>query len=192
MTTAPELNRGAGRRAVARALLVASSALLGVGLTGPCLTIVPKFGRWEGWVRLLDPAEARPTTYSVLGGIGALFEHGSAGLAALLFAFSVVFPAAKLALLAATTAAAPGGSGTSSAVLRLSHHAGKFSMLDVFVVALVVLAVKGLPGRSEAVVGWGVYAFSASVLLSIAAGWVIETASGGTASGGTASGGERP
>ena len=160
-------------RILARSLLAASSALLGVGLVGPCLTIVPKFGRWEGWVRLLDPAEARPTTYSVIGGIGALFRHNSGGLGALLFAFSVVFPAAKLALLAATTAARPGG---GSAVLRLSHHAGKFSMLDVFVVALIVLAVKGMPGGSEAVVGWGLYAFAASVLLSIAAGWVIETA----------------
>lgn len=154
-----------------RGLLLASAALLGVGLVGPCLTIVPGFGRYEGWVRLLDPAEARPTTYSVLGGILALIDHGSVGLGILLLAFSVFFPAAKLALLAAATAGARGG-----ALLRLTHHAGKFSMLDVFVVALLILAVKGLPGDSEAVLGWGVYAFAASVVLGIVAGWRIESA----------------
>ena len=162
----------AGRLNLARAMLLPAAGLLGVGLVGPTLTITPGFGRWEGWVRLLDPSQTRPTSYSVLTGILALFRHDAAGLGALLFGFSVIFPIAKLALLAAATAT--GGRG--GWLLRLTHHAGKFSMLDVFVVALLVLAIKGLPGDSTAALGWGIYAFAASVVLGILAGWLIETA----------------
>ena len=159
------------RTTLARVLLLAAAGLLGVGLVGPTLTITPGFGRWEGWVRLLDPSQARPTTYSVLTGILALFRHDAAGLGALLFGFSVIFPMLKLALLAATTAT----ERRDGWLVRLTHHAGKFSMLDVFVVALLVLAIKGLPGDSTATLGWGVYAFAASVVMSIVAGWLIET-----------------
>ena len=123
-------------------------------------------------MRLLDPSQARPTSYSVLTGILALFRHDAAGLGALLFGFSVIFPMLKLALLAATTATGR----RDGSLVRLTHHAGKFSMLDVFVVALLVLAIKGLPGDSTATLGWGVYAFAASVVTGIAAGWLIETA----------------
>jgi len=40
-------------------------------------------------------------------------------------------------------------------------------MLDVFVLAVLVIAVKGLPGDSKVVIEWGAAAFCASVLLSI-------------------------
>ena len=157
---------------LARALLLPAAALLGVGLVGPTLTIAPGFGKWAGWVHLLDPSQTRKTTYSVLTGILALFRNNSAGLGVLLFGFSVIFPVIKLALLAAATATV----GRGGWLLRLTHHAGKFSMLDVFVVALLVLAIKGLPGDSTATLGWGIYAFAASVVMSIAAGWLIEGA----------------
>jgi paraquat-inducible protein A len=47
------------------------------------------------------------------------------------------------------------------------NQLGKWSMLDVFVLAVLVIAVKGLPGDSKVVVEWGAAAFCASVLLSI-------------------------
>ena len=40
-------------------------------------------------------------------------------------------------------------------------------MLDVFVLAVLVVAVKGLPGGSRVLIEWGAAAFCASVLLSI-------------------------
>src|SRR5436189_5420891 len=155
-----------------RGLVVASALLLGAGLAGPCMAVQPAFGKLDGWVRLLKPDLARPTRYSVIGGIVTLIQNGYAALGLLLLAFSVLFPTVKLALMSGSTAALAAGS-PAGALVRLAHHAGKFSMLDVFVVGLMVLAIKGLPGGSRITLGWGVAAFAASVVLSMIAALVI-------------------
>ena len=156
-----------------RALIVLSALLLGAGLAGPCMAVEPSFGPYEGWVRLLKPTLARPTRYSVIGGILALIRNKSVALGLLLLAFSVVFPSIKLAVMAAATAALAQGR-PAGPLMKLAHHAGKFSMLDVFVVGLIVLAIKGLPGGSRVTLGWGVAAFAASVVLSMVAGMFIQ------------------
>ena len=161
--------RMTGRRLLSVAALLSLSAVaLGLGLVGPCMTIVPRMGRFTGWVRALRPDQLEPTTYSILSGIAAMREHGNAGIAAVLLGFSVVFPILKLAAMAGGAAALYAGQRPHHAV-RLTHHLGKFSMLDVLVIGLLVLAVKGLPGGSEVRLGWGVAAFAASVLLSLLA-----------------------
>ncbi len=147
-------------------LLLLSAVGLGLGLVAPCMTVIPRLGEFTGWVEVLRPDELRPTTYSVLSGINAMRTHGSPGLAALLLGFSVVFPALKLAAMAWGTAALRLGVRPHAAV-ALTHHLGKFSMLDVMVIGLLVIAIKGLPGGSEVILGWGVYAFAASVAVSL-------------------------
>ena len=156
-----------------RGLIAASAVLLGAGLAGPCMSVEPAFGNLDGWVRLLKPDLARPTHYSVVGGITTLLRNGSVALGVLLLAFSVVFPTAKLAVMAAATSALSQGH-PAGLLMKLAHHAGKFSMLDVFVVGLIVLAIKGLPGGSKVTLGWGVATFSASVILSMVAAIVIQ------------------
>ncbi len=156
----------AGRLAVVAWILGLASVTLGLGLVGPCMTIVPRLGEFTGWVRLLRPDELEPTTYSVISGIDVLRRQGNAGLAALLFGFSVVFPVLKLAAMAWGAAALRLGVRPHLAV-RLTHHLGKFSMLDVMVVGLLVLAIKGLPGGSEVRLGWGVWLFALSVVLGL-------------------------
>lgn len=51
----------------------------------------------------------------------------------------------------------------------VTHHAGKFSMLDVMVIAVLVVAIKALPGGTKIALGWGLFAFAGSVLLSMIA-----------------------
>ena len=157
----------------ARACVALSAVLLGAGLAGPCMAVQPAFGKMEGWVRLLKPDLARPTRYSVFGGIVTLIQNGNVALGLLLLAFSVVFPTVKLGVMAGATAALAEGR-SSGALMGLAHHAGKFSMLDVFVVGLIVLAIKGLPGGSRITLGWGVGAFAASVVLSLIGGFAIQ------------------
>ena len=156
-----------------RCIIAASALLLGAGLAGPCMAIHPSFGNLDGWVRLLKPTLARPTEYSVVGGITTLIHNGSVALGVLLFAFSVLFPTIKLAIMAAATSALHHGQ-PPGALMRLAHHAGKFSMLDVFVAGLLVLAIKGLPGGSKVTLGWGVGAFAASVVIAMVAGMIIQ------------------
>ncbi len=152
------------RRLLVRLLVPMAAALLGLGLVAPAMTITTDFGRWEGWIRLLDPdmsAEAE-TTYSLLGGIMTLLRSGDVAIGLLLLAFTVAFPTLKLALLAfANEQPTP---GRAAAVAK---HAGKWSLLDVLVLAFLVLAIKGLPGGSELTLRWGVWAFAGSVVLSL-------------------------
>ena len=157
-----------------RACLAVSAVFLGAGLMGPCMTIEPAFGAMDGWVRLLKPARAKPSSYSVVGGIVALLRNGSYAVGVTLLAFSVLFPTVKLALMASATAPLAVGQ-PAGALVRFAHHAGKFSMLDVFVVGLIVLAIKGLPGGSKVTLGWGVAAFATSVVLSLIASLLLST-----------------
>ncbi len=155
-----------GRAALLGGLLAVAAVTLGLGLVGPCMTVIPKLGELTGWVEILRPGELDPTHYSLLSGINAMRLHGSPGLAALLLVFSVVFPALKLAVMAWGTAALALGVRPHAAV-AVTHHLGKFSMLDVMVIGLLVIAIKGLPGGSEVVLGWGVYCFAVSVVVGL-------------------------
>lgn len=154
-------------RLLAVALLLTLATLtLGLGLVGPCMTIVPRMGPFTGWIRALQPHQLQPTTYSILSGIAAMRQHGNPGIAALLLGFSVVFPILKLSAMTAGAVGLRLGQRPHLAV-RLTHHLGKFSMLDVLVIGLLVLAIKGLPGGSEVRLRWGIWAFAASVALSL-------------------------
>jgi paraquat-inducible protein A len=149
-----------------RLLTLLAAALLGLGLIAPCMTIQPAFGKYDTWVRLLNPTYTRPTTYSVLSGIFAMMDHGNRGLGILLLTFSCFFPTAKLATMAWSTQKLA-DRRKPGVWLTLAHHTGKFSMLDVMVLAMLVVAIKGLPGGSTITLGWGVWAFAGSVVLSL-------------------------
>ena len=159
--------RGSAGAWLNRLLVLGAAGLLGVGLVAPCMTIVTSFGRYEGWLRLLAPDMLReePSTYSLLGGILAIMRHDNLGLGLLLLAFSCVFPTLKLMLMAWANEALAVGR-PAGRMFRLAHHSGKFSMLDVMVLALIVIAIKGLPG-SRVRIEWGVAAFAGSVVLSL-------------------------
>ncbi|MEM9420321.1 MAG: paraquat-inducible protein A [Planctomycetota bacterium] len=162
----------ATRLAIVANLLMLSAIGLGLGLIGPCMTIIPSAGEdLDVWVRLFEPDDLEPRTYSILGGIDTMrhsTERGSTLVAALLFGFSVIFPALKLGVMAWGTAALRLGVRPHAAV-KLTSHLGKFSMLDVMVLGLLVLAIKGLPGDTELHLRWAIWAFAISILLSMAA-----------------------
>lgn len=152
-----------------RVVLCLASVLLGLGLVAPCMTVQPSMGQpWDSWLALLEPSELEPTTYSILGGILELMRSDSLGLGLLLMVFSVVFPAFKLATLWWTATVIKQGKPTGTA-LWITHHAGKFSMLDVMVIAVFIVAIKGLPGDTEVTIAWGLFAFAGAVVLSILA-----------------------
>jgi len=154
-------------------LLLFASVLLGLGLVAPCMSIHPSFGEYNSWVQLLRPDLTTPATFSILGGILQLMRGESFALGLLLMVFSVVFPSVKLATLWWGTAMLSQGR-SPGVVLWIAHHAGKFSMLDVMVIALIVIAIKGLPGDTHIAVGWGLFAFAASVVLSMVASVLVK------------------
>jgi paraquat-inducible protein A len=104
------------------------------------------------------------TVYSVLRGLNALREAGDWLLFILIFAFSIVLPYAKLGLLAwVWRRGRPAGNHRA---LDLIEALGRWSLLDVLVVALAVVTLQGnffVRTRLEP----GIYLFAAAALLSM-------------------------
>lgn len=105
------------------------------------------------------------TIYSILGGLRALWQAGDWALMLLISAFSVALPYAKLALLGwVWRRGKPAGSRKA---LDLVEALGRWSLLDVLVVALAVVTLRGnffVSTRLEP----GIYLFALAALLSMA------------------------
>lgn len=157
-------------------LLSISASTLGIGLLAPTMKTEPRLAIYQGdytqVMTFLFPEDFTSATYSIVEGIQLMWDQGSEGLAALIFAFSVVFPILKLLILwiASTNLTKE---NTPGRALSIVEKLGKFSMIDVFVIALLIITIKGLPGGSQIHPEWGLYAFGTSVILSMAAGLLI-------------------
>ena len=95
-----------------------------------------------------------------------LAAQGEWGLFVLVGAFSVVFPILKTLVLLAIWNLDPAHGARHRRHLAWLASYSKWSMLDVFVVALLVVSVK-LGSLAEARVEVGIYAFAASVILTM-------------------------
>lgn len=157
-------------------LIIISAATLGVGLVAPTMQTEPRMTMYGGdyteVMNLLFPEEFAVSSFSIVEGVQLMWDAGSRGIAGLIFAFSVVFPTFKLMILwlagmRLRDDKCPGK------FLRFVEKLGKFSMIDVFVISVLIVTVKGLPGGSRIHADWGLYVFAASVVLSIMAGFML-------------------
>jgi len=139
------------RGLLVNATLAVALALYAVGFFAPLLT--------------LEKFLVFSSTVSLFTALGQLYAEGQWPLALLLTAFSVLFPLAKLGLLFWVWNAPRCGPGVSRTMGWAASY-GKWSMLDVFVVALLVVSVK-LGAIADVQVHSGVLAFAASVLLTM-------------------------
>lgn len=103
---------------------------------------------------------------SIMGAILRLLDGGEFALFALVFTFTVVVPSAKLAIafLVWRRLAAP--RPHLERLLGWVEAFGRWSMLDVFVIALFVVVVK-ISAFSDVTIHAGLYVFAAAVGLSI-------------------------
>lgn len=147
------------QRRLAAILLWLAFCLLIAGIGLP-LIAVEKFFIFENRV-------------SIYSGTVALFAQGEWFLAVILLTFSIVFPLAKNLLMLALLHGVPAVEKRLIAVLRSLAVLGKWSMLDVFIVAVLVCSIKlGLLANTEVLAG--VYFFAASVLLTNAVSTWLE------------------
>jgi paraquat-inducible protein A len=135
-----------------RYLVWLSSVLLLVGLVAPIITL-KKFILVEN-------------TFSVLSGVTELLLNGQVFLFLLLTGFSVVLPILKLRVLYLLVSRNEAMQPNIRKLLHWMHLYGKWSMLDVFVVAVLVVAVK-LGALVDVEMRYGLYAFTGSVLLTM-------------------------
>lgn len=143
---------------VVNLLLLAAMGLLVWGLQAPILT--------------LEKLYFFTNTVSLWSALEQLLVLKELGLFLLIGGFSVVFPIVKILLLLTIW----NFQGVSNARHQQHLHwlsaYSKWSMLDVFVVALVVVSVK-LGALVEAHVEHGVYVFSTSVLITmVVSSWI--------------------
>ena len=104
---------------------------------------------------------------SILGAALRLLDSGDVFLFAIVAVFTAVFPLVKLLLAYAVWRRLRSGSRHFPRALSWVERFGRWSMLDVFVVALLVVIMK-VSFVSDVQVHSGVYVFFAAVVLSMA------------------------
>ncbi len=134
-------------------LVLCAGILLGVGLCLP-LFHVTQMVFWK-------------SSYSVLTGVANLIQQGDYFLGSIIFIFSVIFPIVKLLALSAVWMVKLSPTQRSSALYWLGFL-GKWSMLDVLLLALTLLAVK-MKSLAHVEPQRGVYVFCAAIFFSMLA-----------------------
>lgn len=109
---------------------------------------------------------------TILSGVVYLWESGSWALSLIVFVASIVVPMLKLLaltlLLLSVSQLQPSSAFTRTRVYRMLELIGRWSMLDVYVVAILVALVQA-QALATIVPGPGVVAFGAVVVLSMLA-----------------------
>ena len=131
-------------------LLMLTCGLLITGLIMPVMTIT-------SLVFFSD-------SFSVLLGVYQLWQEGHIFLFFLVGIFSIILPFAKLAILLHILMTRQAGLMSTKKLLHLMHDYGRWAMLDVMVVAVLIVTVK-LGAIASVEVHAGLYMFGLAVLL---------------------------
>ena len=112
-------------------------------------------------------------TFSVLSGVGELFHNGHYLLFLVVAAFSIVLPLLKIGVLYRIVAKHRHAAKQLSRYLHLMHRYGRWAMLDVMVVAVLIVTVK-LGAIASIQVHYGLYVFGAAVfIIMLVTGFVV-------------------
>ncbi len=133
-------------------LLLITASLLVIGIASPLITL-NKFILIEN-------------TFSIFSGTLELFNEGRFFLFFVISIFSILLPVLKIIVLARVLSLKPEQISNAGRYLHWMHIVGKWSMLDVFVVAVLVVTVK-LGAVASVDTRFGLYAFTAAVLLTM-------------------------
>ncbi|MBI1372964.1 MAG: hypothetical protein GC159_09410 [Phycisphaera sp.] len=142
------------------ALVVANIALLIVALNLPFMSVAKLVFFQED--------------YSLIHSIRGMIEEHNYVLAVIIFSFSILFPFAKLAALLYLWFAPIASENRRRSLVWLSVL-GKWSMLDVFVVAILIVLTQS-KGYVDAEPEIGVYLFALAIGLSLVVSLRIEHA----------------
>ncbi len=132
-------------------LLIAAFLLFALGIFFPFFTVT------KLWVF--------QNAVSVVGGLGTLFQEHEFFLFTILTVFTIIFPVVKLSLLGVIWLERE---HDLARVRRLHHRVeklGKWSMLDVFVVAILIVTLKSA-AIGQIRISIGLYLFTFSVLFT--------------------------
>ena len=141
-------------------LLLLSTIMLLVGIFAPMMTL-SKFV----WIE---------NKFSLFAGTLQLFVDRQYFLFTILLSFSILLPVAKLILLIRFWYADSSSCNQLQHFMKWISHYGKWSMLDVFVVALLLVIVK-LGALASVQVHYGIYMYAGAGLLIMLATTIISS-----------------
>lgn len=133
-----------------RWLLVIASLLLLAGFVSPIMTITQLI-----WIS---------HSFSIMSGIWQLWQEGHVFLFLLIAGFSIILPIAKILLLFNLLHPNTMHVQHRKKLLHLMHNYGRWAMLDVMVVAMLIVSVK-LGAIASIEIHAGLYVFGSAVLL---------------------------
>lgn len=133
-----------------RWVLLLATAFFVLGITFPMITL-SKFIIIEN-------------SFSVISGVLELLNNGQLLLFFIVAGFSIVLPIMKILVLFKLLTMSTKENPKTRRYLHLMHEYGRWAMLDVMVVAVLIVTVK-LGAIASIQVHFGLYVFGASVLL---------------------------
>lgn len=133
-----------------RWLLVVASLLLLAGFVSPIMTITQLI-----WIS---------HSFSIVSGVWQLWQEGHVLLFLLIAGFSIILPIAKILLLFNLLHPNTTQVQHRKKLLHLMHNYGRWAMLDVMVVAMLIVSVK-LGAIASIQIHAGLYVFGSAVLL---------------------------
>jgi len=133
-----------------RILIALSIVFLIIGLLAPIFTI--------------SKLIVIKNTFSIISGIQQLIDEQQWFLFFIITLFSVVLPIIKIIILSLLVSHKVDCSTRNQKYLNWIHRIGKWSMLDVFVIAILIVSVK-LGPIVNIEMEFGLYAFTVSVIL---------------------------
>lgn len=140
-------------------LLIIALIALVIGITAPLMTL-EKLYFFENRI-------------SLTSAVSQLFQKKEWVLFIVIGLFSLCLPFIKITSLMAILHIPHQGNSFLDKLLRWLEHFGKWSMLDVFVVALLLVSVK-LGALAKVTVHYGVYVFAGSVILTMIVSFWID------------------
>ncbi len=138
--------------------ILAALVLLYLGIQKPLMTM-EKLIFWE-------------SEYTILSSIKNLFSKSNYFIAIIILLFSIIFPFLKLFTLVGLWFIKMGDKTRKMSVKWL-EFLGKWSMLDVFVVAIIIFISKS-GWMTDADPKIGLYMFSAAIILSMIATYLVK------------------
>jgi paraquat-inducible protein A len=154
------------QRKLAAVLVALCCLAFGMALVLPLFSIQPAAGRWTGVAKLLAADQFATRSFTLLDGILILWKENEPILAIFMALISLVFPVLKLSVLWWEIFRI---SSLSEKFLSAVRAISRYAMVEVLLIALLVLMVKGMPGGSEVKIQAGAWFFTASVVLSLLA-----------------------
>jgi paraquat-inducible protein A len=165
------------KRKIAAVLVALCCLAFGMALVLPLFSVQPAAGRWTGLAKLLASDQFDARSFTLIGGVLILWRENEQSLAVLMAFISIFLPVLKLLVLWWEIFQV---STLPRNFISMVRAISQYAMIDVVLIALLVLVIKGMPGGSEVNIQSGAWFFTASVILSLfASRWAFDPKEGG-------------